>query len=163
MIRADEQARWPALTMTVLLLGYAAGKVVYAVEGRLGFPSGPVPSPAEHARYAAEVMPVGTAQWCAAGTGLLAALVVLATATRLDRRVPRVVVLLPLVGVVAGVGAGAVVLAVDGFVGIGIGWRWWHGVVGLLTGYLLARTLLAYVTATRRNRPAATGRAPARR
>ncbi|MQA01218.1 MAG: helix-turn-helix domain-containing protein [Streptosporangiales bacterium] len=113
LIRAEEQVRWPALATAVLLLGYAAGKVVYAIEGRLGFRSGPVPSAAEHARYSTEMMGVGEAQWSAAATGILAA-IVLATVTRVGRRIPRVALLVLLVGVIAGVGAGAVVLAAAG-------------------------------------------------
>ncbi len=56
-------------------------------------------SAAEHERYAREMMDVATAQWLAVATGLLAALLVLATVTRVGRRVPRVPMLVVLAGV----------------------------------------------------------------
>ncbi len=147
---SDQQARWPALTLALLFLGYAAGKAAYAAEGRLGFPTGPDSSGADHERYANTVMPVAAAQWAAVATGLLAALLVLATVLRVGRRVPGPLMLTVLGLAAIPIGAGALIMVVDGFVGIGIGWRWWHGVVGAVVVCLLVGTLASYSRATRR-------------
>lgn len=135
--------------MAVLFLGYAAGKAVFAAQGRLGFPGGPVVPAEEHERYARDLMDVALAQWLAVATGLLGALLALATVTSLGRRVPRVLMLLALAGAMASAGAGAVVMAADGFVGLGVGWRWQHGLLGIVVLGLLTATTWSYARATR--------------
>ncbi|WP_404385531.1 hypothetical protein LL946_05370 [Knoellia locipacati] len=142
------QRRWPAYVMAVLSLGYALGKAVYAAQGRMGFPTGPVVSPEEHERYAREVMDVSLSQWLGCATGVLGAAISMATITRAGRLLPRTLVLVALAGMVLGVGAGAAVVVVDGFVGIGVGWRWFHGVVGLATLGALVLTTHSYVPST---------------
>lgn len=150
VMKANRPRRWPAYALAVLLLGYSAGKAVFAAQSRLGFPGGPPVSVAEHERYAREMMDVATAQWLAVATGLLAALLVIATVTRAGRQVPRVLMLTALAGVFAAVGAGAAVMVVDGFIGLGVGWRWYHGVIGIVVVALLVATVRSYVQATRR-------------
>ncbi len=144
------QVRWPAWVMAVLFLGYAAGKAVYAAQGRLGFPGGPAVPPGEYERYTSEVMDVTTAQWAAVATGVLAAALVLLTVTRVGRRVPRPLMLAVLGCALLGVGAGAAIVAADGFIGLGVGWQWYHGVVMLAVTALLAATAWSYARATRR-------------
>jgi hypothetical protein len=39
---------------------------------------------------------------------------------------------------------------VDGFVGIGVGWRWYHGVLGIVVIGLLLEMIWSYAVATRR-------------
>jgi len=134
----------------VLFLGYAAGKAVFAAQAKLGFPGGPRVPAAEHERYAREMMDVATAQWLAVATGLLCALLVIATVTRVGRRVPRVPMLVVLAGVLVAVGAGAAVMVADGFIGLGVGWSWYHGVLGIVVIGLLVATIHSYVQATRR-------------
>lgn len=149
MNKADHPRRWPAFSLAVLLLGYAIGKAVYAAQARLGFPGGPPVSAAETERYAREMMNVATAQWLASATGLLATLLVLATVTRVGRRIPRLPMLLMLAALVIGVGAGAATMAVDGFIGLGIGWSRYYGLAGLSALTLLAATIHSYIQATR--------------
>jgi hypothetical protein len=149
-MKADRPRRWPAYALAVLLLGYAAGKAAFAAQGRLGFPGGPPVSAAEHERYARTVMDVATTQWLAAATGLLGALLVIATVTRLGRRVPPLAMLLLLAGLLIGMGAGAATLIVDGFGGPGPGWSWHYGVVGVVLLGLLIATIHSHVRATRR-------------
>ncbi|MGW0432332.1 hypothetical protein ACWDV4_07275 [Micromonospora sp. NPDC003197] len=146
----DLQRRWPAYATAVVFLSYAVGKAAFALQARLGLPSGPVVSAAEHERYAREVMDVATAQWCASASGLLGACLALATVTALGRRVPRPLMLLMLVGMALAAGAGAVVMVVDGFVGIGVGWQWYHGLLGVVVIGLLVSLIRSYVVATRR-------------
>ncbi|SCL65507.1 hypothetical protein GA0070606_4153 [Micromonospora citrea] len=136
--------------MAALFLAYAVGKAVFAAESRLGFPGGPVVSAAEHESYARDVMDVATAQWSAAASGLLAACLAVATVTRPGRRVPRPLMLLVLVGMLLAGGSGALIMAVDGFVGIGVGWQWYHGLVGLVAIGLLLETIRSYAKSTRR-------------
>ncbi len=136
--------------MAVLFVGYAAGKAVYAAQGRLGFPGGPAVPPSEYERYARDVMDVTTAQWSAVVTGVLAAALVLLTVTRPGRRVPRLLMLVVLGGALLAVGAGAVIVAADGFIGLGVGWQWYHGVAGIVVMALLAATTWSYARATRR-------------
>lgn len=136
--------------MAGAFVGCAVGKACFAVQGRLGLPSGPEPSVAEHERYVTTVMDVAAAQWSAAATGLLAALLVLATVARPGRRVPRALMLGALGLMSLAVGAGALVMVGDGFLGGSIGWRWWHGLVGVAVLYLLGRMIHAYVVATHR-------------
>lgn len=142
-------ARWPAYTMAVLFLGYAVGKASYAAQGRLGFPGGPVVPADEYERYAREVADVALVQWLGVPTGLLAAALVLATVTAVGRRVPRVLMLPALVGMLVAVGGGAAIMVVDGFVGIGVGWQWYHGVLGVVVAGLLAATVWSYWSYTR--------------
>ena len=72
-------------------------------------------------------MDAATAQWLATASGVLGARVATATVTALGRRVPRMFMLLVLVGMLLAVGGGAGIMIVDGFVGIGVGWQWYHG------------------------------------
>ncbi|MDA0564234.1 hypothetical protein LG943_07835 [Streptomonospora sp. S1-112] len=137
--------RWPAWVLAIAFLGYAAGKAVFAAQGRLGFPGGPPVSAAEHEAYAREMMDVATVQWLAVPTGLAAAALVLATVTALGSRIPRVLMLAALGGMLLTVGAGAGIMAADGFFGLGVGWRWYHGVVGLVLLGLMAHTVWSYV------------------
>jgi hypothetical protein len=111
--------------MAALFLGYAAGKAAFALQDRLGFPGGP--PPAED-----YFLDAATAQWLAAASGVLGAVIAVATVTRLGRRVPRTVLLAVLAVMLLAVAGGAGIMVVDGFVGIGVGWRWYHGVLGLL-------------------------------
>ncbi|MFI6534511.1 hypothetical protein ACIBHY_18785 [Nonomuraea sp. NPDC050547] len=149
-----EMARWPAYTMTVLFLGYGAGKAVFAAQGKLGFPGGPVVPAEEYVAYARDVMNVTTAQWFAAANGLIGAALFLSTVTRVGRRVPRPLMLAGLGVAFLGVGAGMVVMIADGFFGLGVGWRWYHGVLGIVVLGLMAATVRSYARATRRAGPA---------
>jgi hypothetical protein len=142
--------RWPAYAVAGLFLAYAVGKAVFALEARLGFPGGPTVSAGEHDRYAREFMDVATAQWSATASGVLGACLAVATVTRLGRTVPRRLMLLVLVGMLLAVGAGAGIMIVDGFVGIGVGWRWYHGVLGVAMIGLLLAVIRSYAQATRR-------------
>lgn len=135
--------------MGVLFLGYAGGKATYAAQERLGFPGGPDPTAADHEHYAATMMDVATAQWSATVTGVVAAVLILATVTRIGRRVPRLLMLSMLGLLSVAVGSGAGIVIADGFLDLGIGWLWWQGVAGLVVLYLLARSVWAYVAATR--------------
>ncbi|MFD7155547.1 hypothetical protein ACFV9C_13160 [Kribbella sp. NPDC059898] len=143
----SESRRWPATVMAVLFVGYAVGKAARAREGRLGFPGGPPVSAADADRYPLD--PV-IAQTLACVSGLVAAGIVLATVTSLGRRLPRWVILIALAAVVLPVAAGAAIMSLDGFIGLGIGWRWYHGVVGIVCVALSLETLRSYVAATRR-------------
>ncbi|MCW3818051.1 hypothetical protein ONA91_26740 [Micromonospora sp. DR5-3] len=142
---------WPAYTMALLFLAYAAGKALFALQARLGFPGGPPVSAAETERYARELMAPATAQWLAVASGVAGACLVLATVTSLGRRVPRALALLVLAAMFLAVAGGAGIMIVDGFVGVGIGWRWYHGVVGLVVIGLQVAVIRSYAMATRRN------------
>lgn len=142
--------RWPAYTVAVLFLGYAGGKAAFAVQARLGFPGGPAVSAAEHESYARDFMDVATAQWSAVASGLLGAFLAVVTVTGLGRKVPRTLMLVVLAGMLLAVGGGAGIMIVDGFVGIGVGWQWYHGVLGLVVIGLLLETVRSYAVATRR-------------
>ncbi|GAB3729897.1 hypothetical protein [Nocardiopsis nanhaiensis] len=155
----SRQARWPAYTMAALLLGYAVGKAVYAVQGRLGFPGGPAVPAGDYARYAAQSLDVAAMQWAAVVTGLIAALFMLATVTGWGRRVPRPLMLALLGAALLGVGAGALIVAADGFLGIGPGWQWYQGVFAIGVLALLVVTTRSYARATR---PRLTDRSGAR-
>ncbi|KGN34212.1 hypothetical protein N802_12600 [Knoellia sinensis KCTC 19936] len=124
--------KWPAYVMAVLSLGYALGKATYAVQGKLGFPTGPEVPAEEYLSYQRDLMNVSVAQWLGCATGLLGAAIAWATVTPAGRRVPRPLMLLALVGMLVGVGAGAGVLVIDGFVGLGVGWQWFHGIAGVV-------------------------------
>ncbi|MEU2635835.1 hypothetical protein ABZ591_14640 [Micromonospora fulviviridis] len=134
--------------MALLFLCYAVGKAALALQSRLGFPGGPPVSAAEAERY---FLDPATAQWCAAATGVLGAVLALATVTPLGRRLPRALMLLVLAGMLLAVGGGAGILILDGFVGMGIGWRWYHGVLGIVVIGLLLAMIRSYETATRRH------------
>lgn len=133
--------------MAVLFLGYAAGKTAFALQARLGFPGGPVVSAAETDRY---FMDAATAQWLAAATGALGACVALTTVTALGRRVPRTLMLVVLAGMLLAVGSGAGIMVLDGFIGIGVGWQWYHAVLGLVVIALQLAMIQSYAAATRR-------------
>ncbi|MEO3783016.1 hypothetical protein ABGB12_06795 [Actinocorallia sp. B10E7] len=133
--------------MAILFLGYAAGKAAFALQARLGFPGGPPVTAAESEGY---FLDAAAAQWSAAASGLLGACVVLATVTAPGRRVPRTLMLLLLGGMLLAVGGGAGIMIVDGFVGIGVGWQWYHGVLGLVVIGLFLETARSYAVSTRR-------------
>lgn len=137
--------RWPAWAMAVLFLGYASGKAVFAAHGKLGFPGGPRVPAGEYEVYAREVMDVATAQWLAAANGLLGAVLVVATVTVVGHRLPRWLMLPALGLALVGVGAAAVVMVGDGFLGFGVGWSWCHGVLGIVALALMAATVWSYV------------------
>ncbi|WP_433356761.1 hypothetical protein ACQP25_21425 [Microtetraspora malaysiensis] len=147
MLDSAHPRRWPAYTLAVLFLGYSVGKAAFALQARLGFPGGPPVPAAEAQRY---FMDAAVAQWIAAGSGVVAACVVLATVTRLGRKVPRALMLLALAVMLPAVGAGAAIMIVDGFVGIGVGWKWYHGVLGIFGIGLFAETCRSYMVGTRR-------------
>lgn len=151
--RPAAQTRWPAYVLAALSLGYALGKAVYAAQGRMGFPTGPVVSPEEHERYARDLMNVSLSQWLGCATGVLGAVISLATVTPAGRRVPRPLMLLALTGMVVGVGAGAGVVVLDGFIGLGVGWRWFHGVAGLVVLALLVLVIRSHVRVDGRTGP----------
>ncbi|MEV0162551.1 hypothetical protein [Nonomuraea fuscirosea] len=138
--------RWPAYLMAALFLGYAAGKAVFAAQARLGFPGGPPVSAAEAAGYFLEP---ATAQWLAAATGVLGACVAMATVTTAGRGVPRALMLLVLAGMTLAVVGGGGIMIVDGFVGIGVGWRWYHGLLGTVAIAVSLEMIRSYVRATR--------------
>lgn len=133
--------------MAVLFLGYAAGKAAFAVQARLGFPGGPPVSAAETESY---FMDAAVGQWLAAATGVLGACVAVATVTALGRKVPRPLMLLVLAGMLLAVVGGAGIMIVDGFVGIGVGWRWYYGVLGVVAIGLSLEMTRSYIVATRR-------------
>ncbi|MFI7672299.1 hypothetical protein [Actinophytocola sp. NPDC049390] len=133
--------RWPACVLAVLFLGYAVGKAVFAAQGRLGFPGGPPVSAAETGDYFLDPAP---AQWFAAASGVVGACLVLLTVAPLGRRVPRTLMLLVLTVLLATIGYGAGVMIVDGFVGVGVGWRWYHGVLGVVVLALFAEATRSY-------------------
>ena len=147
MVDVDRPRKWPAYAVAVLFLGYAAGKAAFALQARLGFPGGPPVSAAEAESY---FLDAATAQWFATASGVLGACVALVTVTALGRRVPRTLMLLVLAGMLLAVGGGAGIMIMDGFVGIGVGWRWYHGVLGVLVIGLFAEMLRSYAAATRR-------------
>jgi hypothetical protein len=136
--------------MAVLFLGYAAGKAVFAVQDRLGFPGGPPVSATEAARYARDYMAPATAQWLATASGVVGAGLALASVTSLGRRVPRALMLPVLIGMFLAVAAGAAIMMVDGFIGIGVGWRWYHGLLGLVVIGLQVAMIRSYLKAMRR-------------
>jgi hypothetical protein len=133
--------RWPACALAVVFLGYAAGKAAFAVQGRLGFPGGPPVPAAETADYFLDPAP---AQWFAAASGVVGACLMLLTVAPRGRRAPRRLMLLVLAAALVTVGYGAGVMVVDGFVGVGVGWRWYHGVLGLVVLALFGETVRSY-------------------
>jgi len=149
MVESGRSRRWPAWAVAALYLGYAAGKAAFALQARLGFPGGPNVSAAEAGHY---FMDAATAQWLASATGVLGACVALATVTAVGRRVPRTLMLFVLAGMLLAVGAGAAVVMVDGFVGIGVGWQWYQGVVAVVVIGLHLAMIQSYMVATRSHR-----------
>lgn len=147
MINSDRPRRWPAFAVAVLFLGYAVGKAVFASQARLGFPGGPPVSAAETESY---FMDAAVGQWFAAASGVLGAAIAIATVTALGRRVPRPLMLAVLVGMLLAVAGGGGIMALDGFIGIGVGWQWYFGVVGLLAIGLCLEMARSYAVATRR-------------
>ncbi|WP_344941178.1 hypothetical protein [Actinomadura miaoliensis] len=147
MIASNRPRRWPGYAVAVLFLGYAVGKAVFAVQARLGFPGGPPVSAAEQEHY---FLDAATAQWLATATGVLGACVAIATVTPLARKVPRTLMLLVLAGMLLSVGGGASIMIVDGFVGIGVGWRWYHGLLGIVVIWLVIAMIRSYAAAVRR-------------
>ncbi|WP_190819113.1 hypothetical protein [Saccharopolyspora pogona] len=143
---SDRPRHWPAYAVAVLFLGYAAGKAVFAWQARLGFPGGPAVPDAVRDGY---FLDAATAQWFAAASGLLGAWVAIATVAAPGRRVPRPLMLLVLAAMLLAVGAGAAIMIVDGFIGIGVGWQWHHGVLGIVVIALLMAMIQSYVKATR--------------
>jgi hypothetical protein len=147
MVDSDRPRRWPAYAVAVLFLGYGVEKAAFALQARLGFPGGPPVSVAETGSY---FMDAASAQWLATASGVLGACIAIATVTALGRRVPRTLMLLVLVGMLLAVGGGAGIMIVDGFVGIGVGWQWYHGVLGILVIGLFLQMIQSYAAATRR-------------
>ncbi|MFE3451999.1 hypothetical protein ACFXJ8_24070 [Nonomuraea sp. NPDC059194] len=147
MADSHRRRRWPAFAVAVLFLGYAAGKAAFALQAQLGFPGGPPVSAAETSGY---FLDAATAQWLAVASGVLGACVALATVTVLGRRVPRALMLMVLALMLLAVGGGAGIMIVDGFVGIGVGWQWYHGALGLVVIGLFLEMTRSYVVGTRR-------------
>lgn len=139
--------RWPACAAAVLFLGYAAGKAVFALQDRLGFPGGPPVSAAENESY---FLAPGLAQWFATASGVLGAVIAVSTVTTPGRRLPRPLMLFVLAGMLLAVAGGAGIMVLDGFVGLGIGWQWYHGVLGVLVIALFLEMTRSYAVATRR-------------
>ena len=148
MVDSDRRRRWPAYALAVLFLGYAAGKAVFAAQARLGFPGGPPVSAAEAEGYFLEP---ALAQWFATASGVVGAGIALATVTTWGlRQVPRTLMLVVLAGMALAVVGGAGIMVLDGFIGLGVGWRWYHGVLGLVVGGLCVEMVRSYVTGTKR-------------
>ena len=93
--------------------------------------------------------PAAASRWTASATGVMGALIAVATVTTLGRRVPRKLMLLVLAVMVLAVGGGAAIMAVDGFIGVGIGWRWYHGLLGIHAMALLQEMTRSYARTTR--------------
>ncbi|WP_132207946.1 hypothetical protein [Kribbella steppae] len=138
--------RWPAYAMALLLLGYAAGKAAFALQARLGFPGGPPVSAAETADYFLDPAP---AQWLACASGVLGAFIAVASVTVLGRGVPRPVMLVVLAVMTLSVIGGGGIMMLDGFVGIGVGWQWYHGVAGLVAITLSVEMFRSYARTAR--------------
>ncbi|GAA4906340.1 hypothetical protein GCM10023334_003120 [Nonomuraea thailandensis] len=143
--------------MALLLLGYAVGKAAFALQARLGFPGGP-PVPASEA--AGYFLDPALAQWLASASGVLGACVALATVTSLGRLLPRTLMLVVLGGMTLAVLGGGGIMVLDGFVGIGVGWQWYHGVLGLVAIAVTVEMSRSYLVATRPARRLGAGAAP---
>lgn len=130
--------------MALLMLGYAAGKAAFALKGRLGFPGGPPVSAVETESYFLEP---ALAQWFASASGVLGACIAVATVTALGRDVPRALMLVVLAVMTTAILGGGGIMVLDGFVGVGVGWQWYHGVVGLVAIALSVELIRSYVTA----------------
>ncbi|GLX10505.1 hypothetical protein [Microbispora sp. NBRC 16548] len=147
MFDSAHPRRWPAYALAVLFLGYAAGKAAFALQDRLGFPGGPPVPASETQGY---FMDAATAQWLATASGLMGACAALATVTPLGRKVPRTLMLFVLAVMLAAVGGGAGIMILDGFVGMGVGWKWYQGVLGIVVIGLFAEMCRSYARSTRR-------------
>jgi hypothetical protein len=139
--------------LAALFLAYGLGKAVFAAQGKLGFPGGPVVPAEDYVTYARDMMDVPTAQWLAASNGLLGALLFLTTVTSLAHRIPRLLLLPVLALASIGIAAGMAILIADGFIGLGVGWRWYHGVLGLAVLSLQALAIRSYLRTPRRPTP----------
>ncbi|MEV5570291.1 hypothetical protein AB0L06_09580 [Spirillospora sp. NPDC052269] len=142
----DRQRRWPAFALAVVFLAYAVGKAAYAMQARLGFPGGPPVSDAETHDY---FLDPALAQWFATFTGILAAGVALTTVTSFGRRVPRPFMLLVLAAMAVAVLGGGGIMALDAFIGLGVGWNAYYGVLGIVMVALFAETTRSYLWSTR--------------
>ncbi|WP_433160942.1 hypothetical protein [Kribbella sp. CA-247076] len=149
MAESDDARRWPAYAMAVLMLGYAVGKATFAVQARLGFPGGPPVSAAEAANY---FLDPALAQWLASLSGVLGACIAVASISSRARAVPRPLMVAVLAVMTLAVVGGGGVMALDGFVGLGVGWRWYHGVVGLFAIAVALEMFRSYLTASARVR-----------
>ncbi|PZG52085.1 hypothetical protein C1I98_07630 [Spongiactinospora gelatinilytica] len=147
MMGSDRSQCWPAYVVALMLLGYAAGKAVFALQARLGFPGGPPVSAAETDSY---FLDPALAQWFATASGVLGACIALATVTARGRRVPRTLMWLMLTVLLLAVLGGKGITILDGFIGIGVGWQWNHGVVGLVAVAPAAEMFRSNVVRTRR-------------
>ncbi|MGW4793217.1 hypothetical protein ACWEPC_12495 [Nonomuraea sp. NPDC004297] len=141
MVDLARPRRWPAYALAVLFLGYAAGKAAFALQSRLGFPGGPPVSDAETGDY---FMAADTAQWLASASGVVGACLAVITVTAPGRRAPKALMVLVLGGMLPAVGGGAGIMIVDGFVGIGVGWQWYHGVAGIVVIGLFLEMVRSY-------------------
>ncbi|MGW3349134.1 hypothetical protein ACWDA3_38040 [Nonomuraea rubra] len=146
MVDVDRPRRWPAYAVALLLLGYAAGKAVFALQARLGFPGGPPVPAAEAAAY---FLDPAFAQWLASASGVVGACVALATVTSIGRWVSRTLTLVVLAVMTLAVVGGGGIMVLDGFVGIGVGWQWYHGVLGLVAIGATVEMSRSYLVATR--------------
>jgi hypothetical protein len=140
MADLDRSRRWPAYAMALLMLGYAAGKAAFAVQARLGFPGGPPVSTRDY------FLDPALAQWMASASGVLGACIALATVTAW---VPRKVMLVALVLMTLCVLGGGGVMVLDGWIGLGVGWQWYHGVVGAVAIVLSVELFRSYVMGSR--------------
>lgn len=143
------EKRGPAFVTAAIFLAYAVAKAVYASQGKLGLPSGPVVPAEDYVPYADEVMGVSATQWLASATGVAGAALMLVAVSRVGRWLPQGLMLAALGVAFVGFGAGAAVMVADGFVGIGVGWQWYHGVLGLFTLVVFAMAIRAYARSTR--------------
>ncbi len=116
------------------------------MQARLGFPGGPPVSDAETRDY---FLNPALAQWFATATGVLAAVLTLATVTATGRRVPRPLMLLVLAGMAVAVLGGGGIMALDAFIGLGVGWNAYYGVLGIAMVALFAETTRSYLKVTR--------------
>ncbi|NJP88693.1 hypothetical protein HCN51_04335 [Nonomuraea sp. FMUSA5-5] len=150
LISSDRPRRWPACVMALLLLGYATGKAAFALQARLGFPGGPPVPAAEAAGY---FLDPALGQWLACASGLLGAVIALATVTPAGRRLPRALMLVVLAVMTPAVVGGGGIMALDGFIGVGVGWQWYHGVLGVVAIVLTVEMSRSYLVATRARTP----------
>ncbi|WP_460665287.1 hypothetical protein [Kribbella swartbergensis] len=145
MAHPDRTRRWPAYALALMFLGYAAGKAAFALQARLGFPGGPPVSAAETEHYFLDPAP---AQWLASASGVLGACIALATVTGWGQVLPRRLMVAVLVVMTLAVLGGGGIMLIDGFIGVGIGWRWYHGVVGAVAIALSVEMARSYVMTT---------------
>ena len=155
-ITVQLRGRWPAYGLAVLFLGYAVGKAALAARARLGFPGGPPVSAAETGEY---FLDPAVAQWFAAGSGVLAAGIVLATVLPTGHRPPPLL-LAPALGILAAATCwGGGVMVLDPVLGLGVGWPWPFAVPGAAALVLVGVTIRTYareLSAARLDRSVAT-------